>query len=148
MNEVKSWWCGSKDVEPFMPPVAQAISRHIEKGDAWTDIYNRAYEAVYNALQSRARKDIPELTAEVERLNAESKKDYSDMRRFQSEYIKLTQENAALKTERDALKKALELAHKDYCELCKNIATRCGVDTYCSHCDRKATEAAKKEGKP
>lgn len=53
----------------------------------------------------------------------------------------LRAENAALKSEREELRKALEMAHNEYCELCKNIATRCGVDTYCSHCERKAVKS-------
>lgn len=50
----KSWWSGDERVEKFMPPIAAAIKRHIEwPSDAYTDIYNRAYEAVYAALQSQ-----------------------------------------------------------------------------------------------
>lgn len=49
----KPWWCGDVAVEHYMPPVADAISRHMPKGDAWTDIYNRAYEAVYLAIKAK-----------------------------------------------------------------------------------------------
>jgi hypothetical protein len=50
INPPRMWWPGDPRVEPFMPKVAEAISRHLPKGDAWSDIYNRAYEAVYAAL--------------------------------------------------------------------------------------------------
>jgi hypothetical protein len=43
-----------EEVERFMPAVAMAIKRHVEyPSDAFTDIYNRAYEAVASALQER-----------------------------------------------------------------------------------------------
>ena len=48
----KLWWQGDKRVEPFMGPVAEAIDRHLESGRARTDIYNRAYEAVYKAIKA------------------------------------------------------------------------------------------------
>ena len=50
-NPIKSWWAGDNRVEKYMPPVREAISRHIPKGDAFIDIYNRAYEAVYKAIK-------------------------------------------------------------------------------------------------
>jgi len=41
-------------VDKFMGPIGEAIKRHIEgPSDAYTDIYNRAWEAVYNALSSQ-----------------------------------------------------------------------------------------------
>lgn len=50
----KSWWPGDERVEKFMPPVAEAIKRHVEwPSDAYTDIYNRAYEAVFAALEGQ-----------------------------------------------------------------------------------------------
>lgn len=49
----KPWWIGSPEVEKYMPPVAEAILRHLPNGDACTDIYNRAYEAVYRAICDR-----------------------------------------------------------------------------------------------
>lgn len=51
----KAWWPGDPRVEPYMQPVADAISRHVRRGDGWTDIYNRAYEAVCSALQANAQ---------------------------------------------------------------------------------------------
>jgi len=50
-NPLKRWWAGDSRVEPYMKPVAEALNRHLDKGKAWTDIYNRAYEAVYKALE-------------------------------------------------------------------------------------------------
>jgi len=42
------------NVGRYMGPVSDAIKRHIEwPSDAYTDIYNRAYEAVYKALVSK-----------------------------------------------------------------------------------------------
>ena len=49
---LKSWWAGDAMVEPFMHEVKKAINRHGLSKKAETDIYNRAYEAVYAALQS------------------------------------------------------------------------------------------------
>lgn len=46
---VKPWWPGDERVEEFMGPVDAAIRRHIPEG--CTDIYNRAYEAVYYAIK-------------------------------------------------------------------------------------------------
>jgi len=48
----KSWWQGDSRVEKFMPPVAEAIRRHhVWPSPEFTDIYNKAYEAVYNAIK-------------------------------------------------------------------------------------------------
>lgn len=48
---IKPWWPGDPRVESFMPPVSEAIRRHINwPSEEYTDIYNRAYEAVYNAI--------------------------------------------------------------------------------------------------
>jgi hypothetical protein len=50
-NPPKSWWPGDPRVEEFMPPVSAAIRHHIDwPSIEFTDIYNRAYEAVYNAI--------------------------------------------------------------------------------------------------
>lgn len=49
----RPWWPGDSAVEPFMPPVAAAIARHLPTGGAASiDIYNRAYEAVHAALKA------------------------------------------------------------------------------------------------
>ena len=37
-------------VEKYMPPVRAAIKRYVKNRDAFTDIYNRAYEAVMNSM--------------------------------------------------------------------------------------------------
>ena len=37
---------GDKRIDELMIPVLNAINRHVKDGDAKTDIYNRAYEAV------------------------------------------------------------------------------------------------------
>lgn len=42
------WWPGDQRVEKYMPKVREAIERNIPGG--CTDIYNRAYEAVYQAI--------------------------------------------------------------------------------------------------
>jgi hypothetical protein len=50
-NPPKSWCPGDERVEEFMHPVTEAIRRHIPwPSDEFTDIYNRAYEAVWNAI--------------------------------------------------------------------------------------------------
>ena len=49
-NMPKPWWPGDPRVERYMSPVLDAIHRHAS-GDAATDIYNRAYEAVYHAIR-------------------------------------------------------------------------------------------------
>lgn len=53
---LKSWWSGDNRAEGFMLPVWEALERHVPQGAARTDIYNRAYEAVYNAIQKYAVK--------------------------------------------------------------------------------------------
>lgn len=49
-NIPKAWWAGDSRVEKYMLPVMDAISRHLPTGQQATDIYNRAYEAVYKAI--------------------------------------------------------------------------------------------------
>lgn len=42
---------GNKSVDAYMTKLAEAIDRYHKRGTPeWTDIYNRAYEAVYAAL--------------------------------------------------------------------------------------------------
>jgi len=50
MVPIKSWWPGDSRVEKYMPPVKEAIKRHIQEQSAFTDIYNRCYEAIYKAI--------------------------------------------------------------------------------------------------
>jgi hypothetical protein len=48
----KTWWEGDPRVDPLMGPVSDAIQRYIKwPSDEFTDIYNRAYEAVYKAIK-------------------------------------------------------------------------------------------------
>ena len=61
-NPPKFHFPGDVRVEKFMPPVVDAIKKHIEwPSKEFTDIYNKAYEAVYNAIkeydQMRERDD-------------------------------------------------------------------------------------------
>ena len=52
----KPWWEGEKVAEPYMSSVALALDRHGITDEAWTDIYNRAYEAVYQAITDKRRR--------------------------------------------------------------------------------------------
>ena len=46
---------GDPRVEDFMEPVSIAIKRHVEyPSNAYTDIYNRAYEAIMKAIDRYA----------------------------------------------------------------------------------------------
>lgn len=57
-NPPKSWWSGDPRVEIYMPPVATAIRRHLDwPSKEFTDIYNKAYEAVYQAIRDREDKE-------------------------------------------------------------------------------------------
>ena len=52
INPTKQWWPGDNRVEQFMEPVSDAIKRyHDWPSSEYTDIYNRAYEAVYAAIK-------------------------------------------------------------------------------------------------
>jgi hypothetical protein len=56
LDPPKSWWAGDKRVEKYMPPIAEAIKRHLKwPSDEFTDIYNRAYEAVYQAIKENEK---------------------------------------------------------------------------------------------
>ena len=50
-NLDKSWWAGDPRIEPYMIKVSEALTRRGVEGDARTDIYNRAYEAIYYAIK-------------------------------------------------------------------------------------------------
>jgi hypothetical protein len=53
-----SWWAGDPRVKKFMPPIREAIARHLPWPSAeFTDIYNRAYEAVYHVIAEYADAD-------------------------------------------------------------------------------------------
>ena len=51
-NPIKPWWPGYPEVEPYMIPVNEALDRSGLVGQVRTDVYNRAYEAVYKAIQN------------------------------------------------------------------------------------------------
>ena len=58
-SPLKSWWEGDPRVEFYMPKVAAAIKRHLDwPSKEFTDIYNRAYEAVYQAIKDRDEKEV------------------------------------------------------------------------------------------
>lgn len=53
-DPLKTWWPGDERVEKYMAPVDEAIKRHHKwPSFEFTDIYNRAYEAVYLAITDR-----------------------------------------------------------------------------------------------
>lgn len=54
----KTWWSGDPRVEPLMSDVRAALVRNDIEGDAYTDIYNRAYEAIYKAIKLYDRKKL------------------------------------------------------------------------------------------
>lgn len=49
-TELKTWWAGDARVEPFMQGVRDALDRSGLEGQKRTDVYNRAYEAIYAAI--------------------------------------------------------------------------------------------------
>ena len=53
----KMWNPGDSRVEPYMGDVAHTISKYFKGGtNEWTDIYNRAYEAVWNVIRDYDKK--------------------------------------------------------------------------------------------
>lgn len=44
---------GNSKVEKYMPMVAKAIQRNVQSEPSRTDIYNRAYEAVWQAIDDQ-----------------------------------------------------------------------------------------------
>ena len=47
-----AWWSGMCEAEKYMKEVSDAIDRHLAHDiQARVDIYNRAYEAVCNAIR-------------------------------------------------------------------------------------------------
>lgn len=50
-NPAKRWWPGDSRVEEFMKPVRESIEKYDLEENEKTDIYNRSYEAVYNAIK-------------------------------------------------------------------------------------------------
>lgn len=49
-SDYKTWWSGDPRVEPYMVRIAGALDRRGINGEARTDVYNRCYEAVYEAI--------------------------------------------------------------------------------------------------
>ena len=49
-NPSKPWWAGDARVDPFMGKVRDALDRSGLRGQKRTDVYNRAYEAVHDAI--------------------------------------------------------------------------------------------------
>ena len=47
---MKMWWNGDSRVEPYMIEIKKELDKQGIKGQASTQIYNRAYEAVYKAI--------------------------------------------------------------------------------------------------
>ena len=47
---MKMWWNGDSRVEPYMIEIKKELDKQGIKGQANTQIYNRAYEAVYKAI--------------------------------------------------------------------------------------------------
>ena len=67
MSEYKTWWSGDQRVEYFMDPVNEALNRSGLKGQKRTDVYNSAYEAVYNAIKTyETLPDVQQQTTEKE----------------------------------------------------------------------------------
>ena len=61
-NPPKSWWAGDERVDKYMLPVADAIIKyHKWPSPEFTDIYNRAYEAVYLAIKDMKEKSKEKL---------------------------------------------------------------------------------------
>jgi len=56
-NPAKSWWPGDRRVDPYMKPVVEVLDKHfgtkLPHNKDWINIYNTAYEAVYNAIKDR-----------------------------------------------------------------------------------------------
>lgn len=42
-------------IDKYMKPVVSALDKYGLKPDAWTDIYNRAWEAVNNAIRDASQ---------------------------------------------------------------------------------------------
>lgn len=55
-DAIESWWAGDPRVEPYMTRVRERIVKHVTDKYAITDIYNRAYEAVYKAIKDHESK--------------------------------------------------------------------------------------------
>ncbi len=52
----KAWWPGDQRVEPFMGDIRRTLDKYDLPKEARTDIYNRSYEAVYDAIKRYDKK--------------------------------------------------------------------------------------------
>ena len=50
-EDLKLWWSGDSRVEPYMSEIVKALKRSGLEGEKRTDVYNRAYKAVYKMLK-------------------------------------------------------------------------------------------------
>lgn len=55
-DPIKTWWSGDSRVEPYMHELAKVLDEENIVGPTRTNIYNRAYEAVYKAIIDRDKK--------------------------------------------------------------------------------------------
>lgn len=53
---MKMWWCGDQRVEPYMQRINEALDRSGLQGEKRTDVYNRAYESIYDAIKDMEKK--------------------------------------------------------------------------------------------
>jgi lipid II:glycine glycyltransferase (peptidoglycan interpeptide bridge formation enzyme) len=67
-------------VEKYMPPIDAAILRHLNYGAEFTDIYNRAYEAISLAIdeqEAKLKRQLAAANEDAERLAVELKEQAS-----------------------------------------------------------------------
>ena len=54
---MKMWNQGDERVEKYMPKIAAVIRKHIKSPDQFTDIYNKAYESVWDVITDKENKE-------------------------------------------------------------------------------------------
>lgn len=59
---------GNSKIDILMIPVAAVIRKHVKNRDAFTEIYNRAYEAILISMDAKAK--LEKLQAQNEELKA------------------------------------------------------------------------------
>lgn len=64
---------GNPDIGILMIPTKKAIKKHVKDRDAFTEIYNRAYEAVMISMEAKEA-DINKLKAEIAEWEADAKR--------------------------------------------------------------------------
>lgn len=102
-----TWWAGSKDVEPYMPPIAASLNRHLGRGPGWADIYNRAYEAVHKALHDKASRDGEYWRNRALKADLELRRCYKDLEQLTAECADLKSMLADAGVRNDVLQKRL-----------------------------------------